>query len=84
MNEATFNMREALLCVGSATVNTIMGPLIILGQTRCYACVNQNHMKDINAFEFVKNIKQNYMNVLIDRFVVRADDNVLHQLTGWQ
>ncbi|EJF78491.1 hypothetical protein MCO_00675 [Bartonella sp. DB5-6] len=68
MNEAAFNMRGALLYVGSATVNAIVGPLIILGKTRCYACVNQNHIKDVNEFEFVKNIKQNYMNTLIDPY----------------
>ncbi len=68
MNEAAFHMRGALLYAGSATVNAIVGPLIILSKTRCYACVNQNHIKDVNTFEFVKNIKQNYMNTLIDPY----------------
>ncbi|WP_273756613.1 ThiF family adenylyltransferase [Bartonella sp. MM73XJBT] len=68
MNEAAFNMSGALLYAASATVNAIVGPLIIPGKTRCYACVNQNHMKDVNEFEFVKTIKQNYMNTLIDPY----------------
>ncbi|WP_268885586.1 ThiF family adenylyltransferase [Bartonella henselae] len=68
MSEAAFNVRVPFLYVSSAMVNALVRPLIIPGKTRCYACVNQNHMKGVNKFEFVKNIKQNSMNTLINPY----------------
>ncbi len=41
-----------------------IGLLIISSKTRCYACVNQKPVTDIDAFEFVKNLKKNETNTL--------------------
>ncbi|PIT69077.1 hypothetical protein CER18_04510 [Bartonella tribocorum] len=41
------------------------GLLMISRKISCYACY-QKSMIDIDVFEFVKNIKQNSMNSLID------------------